>query len=323
MAPQMKPETQRNVASSLTVVEPDTIEEFEEQEDLTLEDARPLAEQLHGVTDESLRKNLPESTFRDFFTPPEAEETEENDLLNEEDAEDGDGTVADAAADLMPATDVKDVVRKINEIAIRTVELGIMEIGELVLSEVFHDKLEDVLSHSPYKSASLTQICADPELMVNRRRLGTYVKAAALKQELQAKDVDCSNLRFSQLAALLKMSDVEKRLELATEANRDGLSARAILDRIEATKKRKVTNKTEELFKKLADPLGVLGDEDTKQLLSNPQRLKEELKSEDRWDMVKVIDKAATQMEESMNLFKEARVHLVRIEFGDPKPEAA
>ena len=225
-------------------------EEFEAREDLALEDARPLAEELHGVTDESLRENLPESTYRKFFTPPEAEEPEENDLLNEEDAEDGGGTMADAAADLMPATDVKAVVRQINEIAIETVEKGVMEIGEFVLREVFHDKLEDVLSHSPYKSASLTQISADPELMVDRRRLGTYVKAAALKQELQAKDVDCSNLKFSQLAALLKMSDVEKRLELATEANRDGLSARAILDIIEATKKRKLTNTKPRSFSK-------------------------------------------------------------------------
>ncbi|MGO9567790.1 MAG: hypothetical protein ACLP5H_09640 [Desulfomonilaceae bacterium] len=292
-------------------------EEFEGQE------VRPLAEELHGVTEESLRENFPESTFRKFFTPAEVLEPEENDLQYEEDEEDGNGKVTEAEAQLMSEEAVKAVVHKINEIAIRTVESGVMEIGEYVLSEVFHDKLEDVLSHSPYKSASLTQICADPELMVNRRRLGTYVKAAALKQELQAKDVDCSNLMFSQLAALLKMSDVEKRLELATEANQDGLSARAILDRIEATKKRKLANKTEELFKKLADPLGVLGDEDIKELLSNPQRLKEELKSEDRWDMVKVIDKAATQMEESTNLFKEARVHLVRIELGDPKPEAA
>ena len=299
-------------------------EEFEAREDLALEDARPLAEELHGVTDESLRENLPESTYRKFFTPPEAEVPEENDLVSEEDGEDGDGTVAEAEAELMPPETVKVVVRKINEIAIRTVEQGIMEIGEYVLSEVFHDKLEDVFSHSAYKAASLTQICADPDLLIDRRRLGTYVKAAALRQELKAKGVDCSKLKFAHLAALLKMSNVEKRLELAAEANRDGLSARTLDDIIEATKKRKpADSKTEELFQKLQDPLKVLSNEDTKQLLSNPQRLKEELESEDRWNMVRLIDEATKKMEQSTNLFKEARVILVRIELGDPKPEAA
>jgi len=39
--------------------------------------------------------------------------------------------------------------------------------------------------------------------------------------------------------------------------------------------------------------------------------------------MVKIIDEAAKKMKESTDLFNEARIHLVRIELGDPKPEAA
>jgi hypothetical protein len=250
--------------------------------------------------------------------------SEEDDKYYDDDEESDDWTPDEAAEGTEPAVSVKEVVRKINEIATKTVERGIMEIGEYVLSEVFQDKLEDVLSQSPYKSASLRTISEDPELMVDRRRLGTYVRAAALKKELQGKNVDCANLRFSQLAALLKMRDEEKRAELAAEANQSGFSVRAILDRIEATKKQKPSNgKVQELLRKMEDPLGLLSDEDTRQLLNNPQRLKEDLEPQDRWAMVKIIDEAARKMEQSTSLFKEARVHLVRIELGSPEPEEA
>lgn len=55
MAPSMKAETQGNVASSpaapVSVVALDSIEEFEAGEDLAPEEVRPLAEELHVVTD--------------------------------------------------------------------------------------------------------------------------------------------------------------------------------------------------------------------------------------------------------------------------------
>jgi hypothetical protein len=248
-------------------------------------------------------------------------DSEEKDEYYDDEEED-DWTEDEAAETSELAVSVKDVVQKINEIAVKTVERGIMEIGEYVLSEVFQDNLEDVLSRSPYKSASLRQICDDPELMVDRRRLGTYVRAAAMKKELEGKEVDCSNLRFSQLVALLKIRDENKRLELATEANNNGLSVRAIMERIEATKRKKPSNgKAQELLRKMEDPLGLLDDEESRQLLNDPQRLKDDLEAQDRWAMVKVIDEAARKLEESVSLFKDARLHLVRIELGIPEPE--
>ena len=58
MAPSMKAETQGNVANSLaapvSVVAPDSIDDVEEGEDLAQEDGRPLAQELHVVTDETL-----------------------------------------------------------------------------------------------------------------------------------------------------------------------------------------------------------------------------------------------------------------------------
>jgi hypothetical protein len=37
--------------------------------------------------------------------------------------------------------------------------------------------------------------------------------------------------------------------------------------------------------------------------------------------MVKIIDEASRKLEESISLFKDARLHLVRIELGIPKTE--
>ena len=249
-------------------------------------------------------------------------ESEEEDEYYDDDEEEGDWSEDEETEGAELAVSVKEVVQKINEIAVKTVERGIMEIGEYVLSEVFQDNLEDVLSHSPYKSASLRQICEDPDLMVDRRRLGLYVRAAALRKELQGKNVNCANLRFSQLTALLRVRDAEKRLELAAEADQNGLSARVIQERIEATKGQRTSNgKVKELLRKMEDPLELLGDEETCQLLNDPQRLKEDLEPQDRWAMVKIIDEAARKLEESTTLFKDARIHLVRIELGIPEAQ--
>jgi len=134
--------------------------------------------------------------------------------------------------------------------------------------------------------------------------------------------VNCANLRFSQLTALLRVRDAEKRLELAAEADQNGLSARVIQERIEATKGQRTSNgKVKELLRKMEDPLELLGDEETCQLLNDPQRLKEDLEPRDRWAMVKIIDEAARKLEESTTLFKDARIHLVRIELGIPEAQ--
>jgi len=75
--------------------------------------------------------------------------------------------------------DAKTVVRKINKLAIKTVEKGCMDIGDLVLTDVFQGSLGEACSKDPFKSNSLVMVCKEPDLIVNRRRLGEWVRAAA------------------------------------------------------------------------------------------------------------------------------------------------
>jgi len=304
----MKPETQRNVESSLaapiSVVEPDSIEEFEAGEDLAPEDARPLAEQLHGVTDESLRENLPEETYQVYFAPqqqPGGEAEQEG----------------DAAPVVLSTAQVDAVVKGINGIAVKTVEKGKMEIGEYVLSVVFKDNLKAASSHSPNKDESMSQIGKHPDLAVDHRQLGTWVRAAALRRQLTQDNVDCTQLSYSHFAALLRLKDETKRRELAERASRDNLTVRQIVSEIESTiKHRPVTDQQNAIFQKFEEPLKLIKDEATKSLLSDPQRLTDELESADRLELVKLIDRQNKVIDESKSFLNQVKKTLVRIELG-------
>ncbi len=245
-------------------------------------------------------------------------ESEEEDEYYDDEEEDEEWSEDEAAEGNEPTVSVKEVVQKINEIAIKTVEQGAMEIGAYVLTAVFNDDLGAVLSVNPYKSASLEQICKDPDLMVDRRRLGTWVRAAALRKDLQEKELECSNLTCTHFLALLRLRDQEKRQNLAIEANRDRLTVRQILTRIEEMKKpNDSSKKRKEIFKKIEEPLKLLSDKDTKELLSDQERLAREFETRERLDLVTVIDRIGAQMDETRKFLKQVKNKLVRIELAD------
>jgi hypothetical protein len=210
---------------------------------------------------------------------------------------------------------VKEIVRNINRIARGTVERGKMEIGEYVLQVVFKDKIDEVLSKSPYKTESLRQICDDPELRVDRRRLGNWVRAAALYRDLETNSVDCSAMMTSQLVALLTVKDQNKRRELASEVNNKGLSVRKILERAdELNRNGNSLNAAKALRRKFNDPLSLLSDKEAVALLEDQDRLAKEIAYKDRIEMVTVIDEVADRIEVSKDFLGKVRDNLVLID---------
>lgn len=218
--------------------------------------------------------------------------------------------------------DVKEIVRQVNELADKTIEKGSLEIGDLVLGTVFKGDLSEALSHNPQKHASLTSICQDPDSLVrDRKRLGSWVKAAAVRKALNDSQVDCSKLKYSHFAALLKVSDEAKRQELAAEANKSGWSVRDLNEKIDVnTQSGSSDGRAKALMKKVEHPLEL--DEDTEKVLEDPKALEQQLtKSEDRLRMAGIIDKIVAQMAKSTNLLKRAKRNIAIIELGDVEPE--
>jgi hypothetical protein len=217
--------------------------------------------------------------------------------------------------------DIKSVVRGINKRAVR-IEEASMEIGDYVLEEVFQGSLDEALSRNPYKSRSLRQVADDPELIVDRRRLATSVRAAAFRRDLRGNQVECSSLTYSQWAALLKETDDKKRRDLAAEANRERWTVRQITERINATKQgQDSAGKTKDLLRKMEQPLALLKDQDALGLLSDPKKLEEQLKSADRLQMARVIDEVVEKLTQSSEILRKARKSIARIELGVVQPE--
>jgi hypothetical protein len=175
---------------------------------------------------------------------------------------------------------VTSIVNKINGKAIETVERGALEIGEIALEDIFQGSLDEATSRNPFKNVSMILVCADKRLLVTRRRLGEYVRAAWLSKDLIAKGVECSNLGYSHFAALLQVNDAEERQELAAKANEERWTARRLIDevnqlKVPATKKKaqKPGKFSDEQADKMLDimghPLALMQDEETKKTLAN------------------------------------------------------
>jgi hypothetical protein len=265
-------------------------------------------------------------------------EEEERRLLGkeiEEDAqsdEEDDGAEADTASDNAPSVNktalsesfVDTVVDEINRIAKDTVEKGKLEIGEYVFQVAFKGEIRDVMSKNAYKTQTLKDISDHPRLGVDRRRVGSWVKAAAFKAELESELVGCDKLTVYKLTALLKLGDKYKaqRKELAVRANAEGLSVRDILDEVEKLKGAKKQDNAKGLLKKIAAPLALLADEKTKAELSDNAYLTEKLLPGNRLEMVNAIDEITAKLNESTSFLRSVQQNLIRITLAPHNPEA-
>jgi len=233
------------------------------------------------------------------------------------------GNPVNPQTDVSAPIDVNKVVSEINTLAIKTVERGAMEIGEYVLDAVFQGSLTEAASRNPYKNNSLLQICNHPDLMVNRRTLGGWVRAANLKRTLTADKVDCSKLTLSHFASLLQVADKDTRRNLAAKAIEEEWSVRVLVAEADKTKTATDSNgKLKELMKIVENPLD-FGDEEAAKMLSDTKVLEEELKSLHRLNMVKVIDSTVARIVMRLDLLKATKKNLVRIELGEPTHEEA
>lgn len=235
-------------------------------------------------------------------------------------------------------TNVDKIVRKINEIAIDTVERGAMEIGETVLNDMYEGSLSEALSHNPNKGVTLQEVCEHPNLIVkvNRRTLGTWVKAAHLKKVLdagkKADKVDCSKLRYSHYAALLKVTNDDKRRKLAKEAINGKWSARKLIDEIEGTKQKRVANgngkkdnqgndgKSQELIRMVENPLDLAAKEAAEKFAASMKSLLQ-VESGNRWDILKVIDSVLDKIGKSTNFLNKLKHSLISNNLDDLNPE--
>jgi len=222
------------------------------------------------------------------------------------------------AAKTLTPQQVKKVVSDINKLARETVERGMLAIGLLVLEAVFQGILEAAFSRNPYKSKSLQLVCKEQGLMVDRRRLGEWVRAAALSKELIAKKVDCSNLCYSHFATLLQVEDEKERNKLAAKANKGQWSARKLAEEIGKMNPANVSDgKSKGLLKLLGNPEALMKDKEAQKILESPEDL-EKLSFDIRLHIAKRADEMVKWMVGSTNLLKLAKKNIALIEFGDP-----
>jgi hypothetical protein len=226
---------------------------------------------------------------------------------------------------LLSMEHVEAVVDKINQKAIATVERGALDIGEILLEDVFQGSLDKATFRNPFKNVLMMLVCAHKGLEVNRRRLGEWVRAAALRKELIAKGVDCSNLSYSHFAALLLLDDDNKRRELAATANTEQWKARKLIAKVDKLKAPAVTKgKTQKsgqssdeqankLLEVIGNPLALMQDEETKKLLADPQDMRRKVTEATVLQLAHNIDHLIASMQDSAALLKLAKKNITML----------
>jgi len=310
----MKPETQRNVASSpaasVSAVAPDSIDEFQAGEDLAQEDARPLAEGLHVVTNETETTSAAQSGGPDVDPEGSSEESSEGVLVTAEDA--------------VPYETTTAIVHQINEMARQTVEEGQLKIGAFILQEIFNNDVDKVVEKNPNKDKSLRAICAHPDLLVDRRRLSTWVQAAALKKLLIEWRMDPTPFTLSHLTALLVVKKRKLRMDLAKQALKEGWSARELKERAEKMQTSRIARgnpMARRFIKALGNPIKLINDEKTTGLFIDTEKLENDLDSGDRVDIIKAIDKTSKDMDKGKDILLGLKKSLLGIEFPQYKQD--
>lgn len=314
MAPSMKAETQGNVANSLaapvSVVAPDSIEEFEAGADLAPEEVRPLAEGLHVVTDETETTSAVQSDGPDVDLEGSSEESSEG--------------VPVTTGDALPEVVTTQLVHQINEIARQTVEEGQLKIGAFILQEIFNNDVDKVVEKNPNKDKSLRAICEHPDLLVDRRRLSTWVQAAALKKLLIEWRMDPTPFTLSHLTALLVVKKRKLRMDLAKQALKEGWSARELKARAEKTQSSRIARgnpMARRFIKALGNPIKLINDEKTTGLFIDTEKLENDLDSGDRVDIIKAIDKTSKDMDKGKDILLGLKKSLLGIEFPQYKKD--
>lgn len=219
--------------------------------------------------------------------------------------------------DTLTTQQVKKIVGEINRLY-KAVGKGQLDIGDLVLKEVFQGSLSEATSRDPYKNKSMALIYGHMDLNVNCRRLGEYVRVADIRKELIAKKVGCSNLLSSHFAALLQIDDAKERNNLAAKANKGQWSARKLADEIGKKKTAKANNgKThdtvrpslglaEQLMETLCNPLALMKDEEVKKMLANPEAVKVHMPLSTAIQLAQMVDESISSMFEFAKLLEEA-----------------
>ena len=178
------------------------------------------------------------------------------------------------------------------------------------------------MEKNPNKDKSLRAICLHPDLAVDRRRLSTWVQAAALKALLIEHKFDPAPFTLSHLTALLVVKKREPRFQLAKLAIKHGWSARELKARAEKMQSSRIARgnpMARRFMKALENPIKLISDETTTELFIDTEKLKNDLDSGDRVDIIKAIDKTSKDMDKGKDILLGLKKSLLGIEFPQYK----
>lgn len=136
-------------------------------------------------------------------------------------------TIAFAEKDVEEAF-VEETVDAINSIYRHNMDNGKLEIGGLLLDQVFGGDIAKAISTNPYKSATFSQVAKSPRLLVESKTLGSWVRAAAVNRDFTAKGLTFPQLTTYHLVELAKVKDETRRIEIATDADEKDLTVKAL-----------------------------------------------------------------------------------------------
>ncbi|MGO9118859.1 MAG: hypothetical protein ACLQPD_14775 [Desulfomonilaceae bacterium] len=205
------------------------------------------------------------------------------------------GGIADKPADVVDSTgkselvpgSIDAIVDKLRQIAIKTIEVGYEDMGEVCLAHAFNYDLTGASSRNPRKNDSFNAICRHRNLPVDPRRLGEAVKAAALTHELRKRglELDKTRVTFTHKVYLSRIPDVEQRIALAIETNENGYPVSKLKEIVALALPKGTGGLGKAIIRAISKPNETLNNEAYMTILKNSDQLSRQLSEADRIDL--------------------------------------
>ncbi len=175
---------------------------------------------------------------------------------------------------------ITEAVNFINEKANEFVYRGYEEIGKFLLEKFFDNDVERASSRNPRKPEAYRRLCQREDLAIHPSRLGVMVRVAAQEKFFASHHLNTDQLSYTHKAELVKIPDGSEKTKLFKKLLERSISTRETAELVSKARKglRHSAPVTKGLEKKIQHPAKLFSDPVVADLLSDGNRLKQELR---------------------------------------------
>jgi hypothetical protein len=168
---------------------------------------------------------------------------------------------------------IDESVKIINDIVVKTMYKGSLEIGQYLLKHFFNDDIKLASSKNPNKPVSFKALCKRTDLSVHPSTLSRMVRVASQERYFVENSVNTENLSYSHKIEFTKLDNDKKKLQLVKKCITETISCRKLAEDILAIRQKSRKETEPSPLKLITSVDRLIEGTQIATLLSKPEKL--------------------------------------------------